>query len=132
HNIPLIIGDYELEEYFRKVAFHESERCLLCYDLRLRETAKKAQKEGFDVFSTTLTISPYQSLKAIKEIGEKSANLSADRQGEAGVSFLFKDFREGFRESHKRAKEMNLYLQKYCGCLFSERERYDEQGGSPQ
>jgi len=118
-SIPLVVGDYELEEYFRRVAFHEDERCSICYNLRLGKTAETAKKNGFDAFTTTLTISPYQSLELIKKIGDKVAQ-------EVGVSFLFKDFREGFKESHEKAKEMDLYMQKYCGCLFSERERYDK------
>ncbi|HDP70287.1 MAG TPA: epoxyqueuosine reductase QueH [Actinobacteria bacterium] len=118
-SIPLIVGDYEMEEYFRRVAFHEDERCSICYNLRLEKTAKIAKSENLDAFTTTLTISPYQSIESIKEIGGKVAQ-------EIGVQFLFKDFREGFKESHEKAKEMDLYMQKYCGCLFSEWERYDK------
>ena len=116
-SIPLIVGEYELEEYFRRVVFHEDERCSICYNLRLRKTAEIAKMNGFNAFTTTLTISPYQSLELIKETGNEVAQ-------KVGVNFLFENFREGFKKSHVKAEEIDLYMQKYCGCLFSEWERY--------
>jgi predicted adenine nucleotide alpha hydrolase (AANH) superfamily ATPase len=92
-------------------------RCAFCYRLRLERTAQKAGREGFDAFSTTLLISPYQNHELIRAIGEELA-------GSYGVVFLYRDFRPRFREGRGKAGELGLYLQKYCGCIFSEEERY--------
>jgi predicted adenine nucleotide alpha hydrolase (AANH) superfamily ATPase len=92
-------------------------RCAFCYRLRLEKTARKAGREGFDAFSTTLLISPYQNHGLIRAIGEELA-------GSYGVVFLYRDFRPRFREGRGKAGELGLYLQKYCGCIFSEEERY--------
>ena len=114
----LIIPEYKMEEYFRKVLAKEDspERCSLCWELRLFETANFAKDNGFDAFTTTLLISPYQDHEKIKRIGEKIA-------GEKGVQFYYQDFRPGFKDGQEQAKKENLYRQKYCGCVFSELER---------
>ncbi len=115
---PLIVeGRYDMVEYFRTVVGHESERCADCYRIRLSKTADVAAHRGFDAFTTTLTISPYQNLELIREAGE-----AAGKQW--GVTFRFEDFRPGFRESHRISREMGLYHQGYCGCVYSEWERY--------
>jgi predicted adenine nucleotide alpha hydrolase (AANH) superfamily ATPase len=109
--------EYQLEDFFRKINSHEQDgRCPLCWQLRLEETARYAAANGFDGFTTTLLISPYQDIGRIKAIGEGLA-------AEYSASFVYEDFRPGFRESHRIANEMGLYHQKYCGCLYSERER---------
>jgi predicted adenine nucleotide alpha hydrolase (AANH) superfamily ATPase len=92
-------------------------RCAFCYRLRLERTAQKAGREGFDAFSTTLLISPYQNHGLIRSIGEELA-------GRYGLVFLYRDFRPRFRKGREKAGELGLYLQKYCGCIFSEEERY--------
>jgi predicted adenine nucleotide alpha hydrolase (AANH) superfamily ATPase len=92
-------------------------RCAFCYRLRLERTAQKAGREGFNAFSTTLLISPYQNHGLIRALGEELA-------GRYGVVFLYRDFRPRFREGRGKAGELGLYLQKYCGCIFSEEERY--------
>lgn len=91
-------------------------RCKACYTLRLKKTVLKAKKEGINNFSTSLLVSPYQDIYAIKEIGEKIAKKE-------GMHFYFEDLRKGFMEGRKKAKEMNLYLQNYCGCEFSLKEK---------
>jgi epoxyqueuosine reductase len=114
----LMIPEYRMEEYFRKVLLKESspERCSLCWELRLSETANFAKDNGFDAFTTTLLISPYQDHEKIKKIGEEIA-------GKMGVQFYYQDFRLGFKDGQEQAKKENLYRQKYCGCVFSELER---------
>lgn len=74
---------------------------------------------GYDAFSTTLLISPYQNHEALKQIGEEMAE-------KYGLTFLYRDFRPGFREGQAEARELGLYMQKYCGCIFSEEERYHD------
>jgi len=84
------------------------------------ETAAQTAKEaGFDYFSTTLLVSPYQDQESLKEIGN---NISK----EEGVAFYYEDFRPGFRKAHNLAKERGIYCQKYCGCTYSELERYSK------
>ncbi len=112
----LVKDDYPLKEFISG-ALNSDNRCLFCYTWRLNETARSAKDAGFDVFSTTLTLSPYQDHDLIKKSG-----LQAEET--YGVEFLYIDMREGFRESHQMAREVGLYLQKYCGCIFSEAERY--------
>ena len=75
---------------------------------------------GYDTFSTTLLISPYQNHDAIKQIGEELAQ-------KYNLKFLYRDFRPGFREGQAEARELGLYMQKYCGCVFSEEDRYSKQ-----
>ena len=85
------------------------EACAQCYKVRLAKTAAKANEGGYDCFSTTLLISPYQKHDLLKKIGLEIGH-------QFGVEFFYQDFRVGFRESQKIAKEMKLYRQKYCGC----------------
>ena len=119
-NITLYISkDYDIESFFRAVNNKEEEplRCTACWRLRLNKTAQFAKENNFEYFTTTLSVSPYQDLKLIKEVGEEAAERYK-------VKFYFEDFRSGFKEAHIKAKELGLYLQKYCGCLYSERARY--------
>lgn len=111
---------YRPEEFFQAVARNEKspDRCQICWKLRLEKTAGFAKDKGFDYFSTTLLVSPYQDIEKIKRIGEDAAK-------ETGVKFIFEDFRSGFRQAHNKAKELGLYCQKYCGCKYSEIERYE-------
>ncbi len=111
--------EYGLTEYLRKVVFHEKERCITCYDMRLEKTAQQAVKSGADAFSSTLLYSRYQNHEAIKKTGRKIAE-------KYGVEFYYEDFREGWQEGIDRAISMDLYRQPYCGCIYSEQERYDK------
>ncbi len=104
-------------KFIRMVSGKEAERCQYCYRLRLEETAKKAKELGFSHFSTTLLVSPYQNFDKILQIGKELEN-------EYKLSFVPEDFRAGFREGMQIAKELELYRQKYCGCIYSEAERY--------
>ncbi len=114
-----IIGDanYDPVEYFHHITFREQKRCLLCYQIRLQKTAQMARSGKFDYFSTTLLVSPFQKHHFIKEAGE----IAAEKYG---VPFLYRDFRDQYKETVSRSREAGLYRQQYCGCLYSEQERY--------
>lgn len=108
---------YGLEEYLREVVHREFRRCQICYHMRLKKTAQVARKGHFDAFSTTLLVSPFQKHDLIKEIG--------DNLGEQyGVPFYYQDFRTGFKDATAKSKESGMYRQQYCGCIYSERDRY--------
>ncbi|MCL4441053.1 MAG: epoxyqueuosine reductase QueH [Firmicutes bacterium] len=116
--LPVMFDDdYLLEEFIRGVVNRESDRCSFCYAMRLGRTAEVAAREGFDSFSSTLLVSPYQKHDQIREIGEAVA-------AETGVSFHYRDFRPGYRGAVERSRELEMYRQKYCGCIYSEKERY--------
>lgn len=116
---------YAMPAFLRAIAGHERyrERCLICYALRLEQTARVAQEHGFDAFTTTLLISPYQDQQALRRIGEKAAQ-------EHGVAFYFENLRRGFVEHHRLAEEHNLYRQRYCGCIYSDWEAQDRQAST--
>jgi len=104
------------DEFLLKLAGRGGRRCLACYEVRLEATARKAAEQGFDAFASTLVISPYQDLEAIAEIGMGAGEA-------AGVEFQFVDLRNAYPKSCERAKELDLYRQNYCGCVFSGLER---------
>lgn len=115
--IPLIIDDYYgLREFCKNVVDKLDNRCGYCYLCRLEKTAKYAKENGFDAFSTTLLISPYQDHELLKKTGDMLSK-------KYGIEFLYKDFRPGFRYGQNKARELGLYMQKYCGCVFSEENR---------
>ena len=106
--------NYGLREFCKNVVDDLENRCVkYCYRVRLEQTAKYAKDNGYDSFSTTLLISPYQNHVALKKIGEEIAEMY-------GLTFIYRDFRPGFREGQQEARELGLYMQKYCGCVFSE------------
>lgn len=113
-------SEYGLTEFVRKVVFREKNRCQLCYQMRLEATARMAQRSKFDAFTTTLLISPYQDYQKIVEIGN---NLATEYQ----LEFLARDFRQGYARSIELSKKYGLYRQQYCGCIYSEEERYRHQ-----
>jgi|Deesub1362A_J573_1020465.scaffolds.fasta_scaffold00871_16 hypothetical protein len=92
------------------------ERCSSCYHLRLRRTAEEARRMGFDAFTTTLLISPYQDFERLIQTGRRLAD-------EYNVEFYLRDFRVYFKDSQTLSRELGLYRQKYCGCIFSRMER---------
>lgn len=96
-------------------------RCRRCIGSRLRATAGRAAESGAGAFSTTLVISPWQDHDAIREEGAAAAEL-------CGVEFRYEDLRPLYRESRAAARALGLYRQRYCGCLFSEWERYSSDG----
>ena len=116
--LPLIEkDDYGLRPFVREVAEDIGGRCVKCYEMRLYETARQAKELGFDSFTSSLFISPYQNHELMREVAERAAH-------EYGVSFLYRDFRPYFRAGQEKARELGFYIQKYCGCVFSEEERY--------
>lgn len=115
----LIAPDYEMAGFFRAVVGQEAfrERCRICYRLRLERTAQAARAGGYDAFTTTLLISPYQDEEALREIGTAAGEA-------AGVPFYYERFREGWSVRGRMAREHQLYRQQYCGCVYSEWERF--------
>ena len=120
-NMKLIIDEnYGLREFCKNVSDNIEERCAsYCYKVRLEQTVKYAKENGYDAFTSTLFVSPYQNHEKMKEICEELAQ-------KYDIEFLYRDFRVGFREGQNKARELNLYMQKYCGCVFSEEDRYSE------
>jgi predicted adenine nucleotide alpha hydrolase (AANH) superfamily ATPase len=108
---------YDVEGFLRNVAFRESERCQYCYHDRLQSTALVAKRGQFDYFSSSLLYSKFQKHDQIIAIGESVAKS-------AGVPFLYQDFRMGWKEGIAESKQLGLYRQQYCGCIYSEKERY--------
>jgi predicted adenine nucleotide alpha hydrolase (AANH) superfamily ATPase len=117
-NLKVIYQEgYDLEGFIRNVAFRESERCNYCYHDRLRSTALLAKRGKFDYFSSTLLYSKHQKHELIRSMGESIGKS-------VGVPFLYHDYREGWKEGIECSKQMGLYRQHYCGCVYSEKERY--------
>jgi predicted adenine nucleotide alpha hydrolase (AANH) superfamily ATPase len=110
-------GEYALQEFLRAVAFRETDRCRVCLNLRLGAAAQAAREGGFDAFSTTLLYSRRQPHDLIREVGESIGRT-------VGIEFLYRDFRSGWREGIERSKALGIYRQKYCGCVYSERDRF--------
>jgi len=108
---------YDIEGFMQNVAFRESERCNYCYHDRLRSTALLARRGKFDYFSSTLLYSKHQQHDLIRTMG---ASIGKS----VGVPFLYQDYREGWKEGIECSKQMRLYRQHYCGCIYSEKERY--------
>jgi len=111
--------EYGLNDYLRQVVFHETERCHLCYRMRLEATARHAKEIGADGFTTTLLYSRYQQHGLIRSVAEEVAAAH-------GIPFYYRDFRDGWQQGIEMAIEMDLYRQPYCGCIYSEQERYDK------
>jgi len=117
-DLPLLVADgYDMLDYFRAVVGHEGERCGDCFRMRLDRTAAVARENGFSFFTTTLLISPYQKHELLRQTGDAVAS-------ERGIPFYYEDFRTGFRDSQRLSRELDLYHQKYCGCIYSEWERF--------
>ena len=113
--------EYGLDAFCKNVIGDLEHRCEnYCYKVRLSQTAKYAVENGFDTITTTLFVSPYQKHDILKKQAEEIAK-------EYGLNFLYRDFRVGFREGQAKAREIGLYMQKYCGCVFSEEDRYQKQ-----
>ena len=113
-SIPFSSDDQNLESMWRENGWEDeyASRCEMCYDLRIMRTAMEAKARGIPYFSTTLLVSIYQNHDAIVRAGEKAAK-------QTGTSFLYRDFRDGFRKGQEMAKNDGLYRQKYCGCILS-------------
>jgi predicted adenine nucleotide alpha hydrolase (AANH) superfamily ATPase len=113
----VIYPEYSPNEFFSVVSIEapKPERCLSCWSLRLKKTAKEAKEKGFNSFSTTLLVSPHQDHEAIKQIGSEISQ-------EAGIDFYYADFRPGYRKALDEAKARGLYCQKFCGCIASAKD----------
>ena len=116
--LPLILKDeYALRPFVRAVAEDLNDRCGKCYRMRFMEVARCAKEQGFDNFTSSLFISPYQDQEKMRLMAEEAADTF-------GVEFLYRDFRPLFKAGQEKARELGFYMQKYCGCVFSEEERY--------
>jgi predicted adenine nucleotide alpha hydrolase (AANH) superfamily ATPase len=108
---------YDLEDFLRRIIFREQDRCRFCYHLRLTAAARVARSGKFDAFTSTLLYSKFQNHAMIRELGSQVGQ-------EAGVPFYYEDFRQGWASGIAQSKQMGLYRQQYCGCIFSERDRF--------
>lgn len=113
----IIEDDYDLEGFLQNVVHREANRCRYCYGMRLTRAAQIARKGKFDAFTTSLLVSPFQKHDLLREIGEAVGE-------KYGVPFHYVDFRPGFKEAYMKAKQTGHYTQQYCGCIYSERDRY--------
>jgi predicted adenine nucleotide alpha hydrolase (AANH) superfamily ATPase len=108
---------YPIEDFLQKTAALGKDRCGYCYEIRLRHTAEQARKGLFDAFTTTLLYSRYQKHDLIRKTAEDIAR-------EMKIPFYYKDFRVGWEGGVRISKETGMYRQKYCGCIYSEKERF--------
>jgi hypothetical protein len=108
---------YDLEGFLQKIIFREKNRCSVCYHERLLSTALMAKRGNFDCYSTTLLYSKFQNHELIKTIGESIGES-------VGIPFYYGDFRTGWKEGIETSKQLGMYRQQYCGCIYSEKDRY--------
>ena len=121
-HIELLCGEYDVSEWFRSIKGMEHEpeggrRCDVCFRMRLERTAQRAREDSFDIMTTTLTISPHKNAETINRIGREVVE-------KYGVHFLESNFKkkDGFKKTTDLCKELGLYRQNYCGCVYSTRE----------
>jgi hypothetical protein len=121
--IPVLVKDneYRPQDWFRAVAYRENNRCFHCYADRLERTASIAKRGKFDHFTTTLLYSKFQKHDSIAQLGRD--------MGTKATSFWYQDFRDGWKEGIELSKDWGIYRQQYCGCLYSENERYSKELG---
>lgn len=117
-SVELISPEYNDKDFFNAVSGKKAPpaRCLACWEMRMGKALSFARDEGFDAFTTTLLASPYQDHAALKGISERLSR-------EVGINFYYRDFRKGFKDAHREAREKGMYCQNYCGCIFSLVER---------
>ena len=116
--VPMIYREqYGLKHFLRRVDWESPNRCRECYRMRLTETAQEAARRGFDAFSTTLLTSQNQKHDSVEQVAQECAE-------EAGVAFHYGDWRRLDDANRRRASRLGLYRQQYCGCIFSEYERF--------
>lgn len=125
-SVSILDCDYESEKFYETTKGYENEReggarCALCFKLRLEKTAKVAKQNGFDIFGTTLTVSPHKNAELINSIGQAI-------EKENGVKFLVSNFKKqnGYKRSVELSKENNIYRQNYCGCEFALKIQLEE------
>jgi hypothetical protein len=112
-------GAYELDKFLLRIVGKGSLKCEECYRIRLEAIGQAAKEQGADAFTTSLLYSKYQKHDLIVSIGREVAE-------EHGIEFFYEDFRRGWREGIMESKAMGLYRQQYCGCIYSEQERYEK------
>jgi hypothetical protein len=118
--LPVRVDDeYGLRAFLAAVGDDGEDRCRVCYQTRLARTARLAADEGADAFSTTMLVSRHQKHELLREVGEQVADA-------AGVAFLYRDLRDRANDGPAIAKRLSLYRQQYCGCIFSEYERFKD------
>ncbi len=108
---------YDIEEFLNQTAFRQEMRCEYCYSIRLEAVAQFARNGRFTHFTSTLLYSKFQNHQMLKELAENYAR-------KYGVKFYYQDFRAGWEEGIRISKDRGLYRQQYCGCIYSERDRY--------
>jgi len=111
--------NYGLVDFVRGVVNNEDKRCSYCYRDRLEKTVQKAKDEGFEAFSTTLLYSKYQNHREIRSVCEELSK-------QYSLHFYYEDFRAGWQIAIDESIKRNMYRQPYCGCIYSEQERYDK------
>ena len=117
-DLPLEVdSQYLLEEFLTEALQSGQCRCESCYAIRLRRSAREAVSRGIRNFTTTLLVSPYQDHERIHRVGEQIAR-------EERITFYYEDFRSGWLDSVQESRRREMYRQPYCGCIFSEKERY--------
>lgn len=122
-DLPLVVRDeYLLEEFLAAVAAAPAERCRYCYASRLEETARAAAEGGFDAWTSSLLYSRYQDHDGISRLGRELGERY-------GVAFHYDDYRTGWQDGIRLSRELGMYRQQYCGCIYSEKERYAPRGG---
>lgn len=126
HPVQFRQGEYRPSDYYKQVKGFEAEaeggkRCFLCYEMRLRKAAEFAAENGFDYFTTTLSISPHKNAQKLNELGMKAAE-------EYQVAYLPSDFKKknGYQRSIMLSREYGLYRQDYCGCAYSRRKKTEQ------
>lgn len=120
--LPLVVREgYDLDEFLLQVAGTGEGRCERCYRMRLSAAAAAAREGGFSLYTTTLLYSRYQKHDLIRSV---AAEMGQDE----GIELYYEDFRTGWQEGIAISKAMGLYRQQYCGCIYSERERYQRPG----
>jgi hypothetical protein len=120
--LELRTGPYEMEHFLIEVSTRVDTRCERCFQIRLSRAAAEARGLGIGEFTTTLLVSPYQDQDKIREAGEAAAL-------EHGVLFIGEDMTAGYQESVRASRDAGMYRQSYCGCVYSEKDRY--QKGDP-
>lgn len=108
---------YELERFLQNAVFRESQRCIFCYHDRLLAACKTAKRGKFDAFTTTLLYSKHQNHDLIASMGDEIGRKE-------GVKFLYRNFSAGWKEGIEESKRLGMYRQQYCGCIYSEKERF--------
>ncbi len=117
-DVPVLTVDQSegMEKWLQQVVFRESQRCRICFNFRIEMAARMAESKGFDAFSTTLLYSRFQKHDLLKNTGEAIAEKYQ-------IPFFYKDWRSGWNEGVRKYRTLGLYRQKYCGCIYSEKER---------